>query len=80
MCISENNIEDASTCVNSCDSQSQIPLTVNGINFCKSFDYYVDITSDQTIELGSKAYPFKDLHSVFIELVNYHAHSYALSR
>ena len=74
------NIGDTSACVNSCDDQSQIALTVDGLKFCRSFDYYVDVVSDQTIELGSREYPFKDLQSVFVEIANYHSNTYNLSR
>ena len=75
-----NNIEDTSACINTCDNQSQISLTIDGLSFCRGFDYYVDVTSSQTIELGSREYPFKDLESVFIELANYHSNTYNLSR
>ena len=69
-----------SACISTWDNQSQILLTTDGLSFCRGFDYYVDITSDQTIELGSKQYPFKDLESVFVELANHHSNTYNLSR
>ena len=75
-----SSIGDTSACVYACNDQSQIALTKDGLNFCRSFDYYVDIMSDQIIELGSRQYPFKDLHSVFVELVNHHSNTYNLSR
>ena len=75
-----SSIEDISACVSTCDDQSEIALTIDGLSFCRGFDYYVDITSDKTIELGSREYPFKDLDSVFIELANYHSNTYNLSR
>ena len=49
-------------------------------NFVEDSTNYVDIMSDQVVELGSKEYPFKDLRSVFIELVNHHSNTYNLSR
>ena len=41
----------------------------------RSFDYYVDSTSENVVELGTKQYPFKSLGLVFVELLNYHANS-----
>lgn len=42
---------------------------------CRDFDYYVDVLSTEVVELGTKKYPYKDLNSVFIELVNLHSNS-----
>ena len=77
---SESNIEDEQVCINNCDDQSQIALEVDGLYFWRSFDYYVDVTSHQTIELGSREYPFKDLESVFVEIINYHSNTYNQTR
>ena len=42
---------------------------------CRNFDYFVDSSSNSTIELGTKKFPYKSLGLVFVELANYHSHS-----
>ena len=42
---------------------------------CRSFNYYVDSMSLQTTELGTQDFPYKDLKSVFAELLNIHSFS-----
>lgn len=42
---------------------------------CRSFAYYVDPTSTKTIELGTKAFPFKSINLPFVEILNFYAHS-----
>ena len=39
------------------------------------FDYYVDPSSNNVIELGTRQYPFKHLGLVFVELLNFHSNS-----
>ena len=41
----------------------------------RSFNYYVDPSSTQIIELGTKAFPFKNIGLPFVEILNYHSHS-----
>jgi len=38
-------------------------------------NYYIDPSSTQIIELGTKAYPFKNIGLAFVEILNYHSHS-----
>ena len=41
----------------------------------RGFTYYVDSESTKIIELGTKAYPYKNIGLPFVEILNYHAHS-----
>ena len=41
----------------------------------RSFDYYVDPSSNNVIELGTRQYPFKHLGLAFVELLNFHSNS-----
>ena len=41
----------------------------------RSFNYYVDPSSTQIIELGTRAFPFKNIGLPFVEILNYHSHS-----
>jgi len=41
----------------------------------RSFNYYVDPSSTQILELGTKAFPFKNIGLPFVEILNYHSHS-----
>ena len=45
------------------------------MNVCRSFEYYVNIESEHVIELGTRQYPYKDLNSVFIEIVELHSNT-----
>jgi len=38
-------------------------------------NYYVDPSSIQIIELGTRAFPFKNMGLAFVEILNYHSHS-----
>ena len=65
-------------CVTECDSTSTIP--VNDPMFgnrliCRPLQYYVDVDSDSIIELGTRDHPYKDLESVFVEVLNLHANT-----
>lgn len=42
---------------------------------CRDFNYYVDPSSSEIIELGTKAYPYKSIGLPFVEILNYHSHS-----
>ncbi|CAI2366899.1 unnamed protein product [Moneuplotes crassus] len=64
-------------CVTNCDSSSQIELTGSQISFssvCRDFEYYVDPTSTEVIELGTKQYPYRSLKSVTSEILNHLSH------
>ena len=41
----------------------------------RSFNYYVDPSSTEILELGTKAFPFKNIGLPFVEILNYHSHS-----
>lgn len=45
------------------------------IKLCRDLDYYVNTDSQEVIELGTKAYPYKNIGLVFIEILNFHSHS-----
>ena len=69
---------DAMTCVQACSAQNQISIIDNQLGnklLWRGFNYYVDSGSTQTIELGTITYPYKSIELVFVELLNYHAHS-----
>ncbi|CAI2371780.1 unnamed protein product [Moneuplotes crassus] len=64
-------------CVDSCDSLTQVELTGLQISFpsvCRDFEYYVDPTSTEIIELGTQKYPYRTLKSVTSEILNYLSH------
>lgn len=63
------------TCVQQWDSITQVAVnhTMFGNKLvCREFDYYVDSLSSEVVELGTSTYPYKDLNSVFVELINLH--------
>ena len=69
---------DASAWVQTWRSEFQITIVNNQFGdkpICRGFNYYVDSGSTQTIELGTINYPYKSIELVFVELLNYHAHS-----
>ena len=39
-------------------------------NICKPYEYYINPDSEQTIELGTRKYPFKSINLVFIDIFN----------
>ena len=47
----------------------------HNIRFCRSLDYYVDPSSEKVLELGTKAFPFKKIGLVFLEILNLSSHS-----
>ncbi|CAI2370495.1 unnamed protein product [Moneuplotes crassus] len=64
-------------CVDSCDSLTQVKLTGLQISFpsvCRDFEYYVDPTSTEIIELGTQKYPYRTLKSVTSEILNHLSH------
>ena len=61
------------TWVINCNLDSQI--LINDTPIWRDFDYYVDPSSSSLVELGSYSYPYKSIGLVFVELMNYHAHS-----
>ena len=46
-----------------------------GFSVWRSFNYYVNPNSQEIIELGTKAYPYKNIGLPFVEILNYHSHS-----
>ena len=57
---------------------SQISINdtqLGNIPLCRSFTYYVDPSSMSTTELGTSEHPYKELNSVFVEILNFHSHS-----
>ena len=46
-----------------------------GFSVWRSFNYYVNPKSQEIIELGTKAYPYKNIGLPFVEILNYHSHS-----
>lgn len=48
---------------------------MKNIPLCRSFTYYVNPLSTSVTELGTKSHPYKELDSVFVELMNYHTHA-----
>ena len=45
------------------------------VRVCRGLEYYVDVDSHSVIELGTFQHPYKDLDSVFVEILNLHAHT-----
>lgn len=45
----------------------------DGIPIWRSFEYFVNVESLSTIELGTRAHPYKDIESVFAEIINLHS-------
>jgi len=41
----------------------------------RSFKFYINSESTEIIELGTKAYPYKNIGLPFVEILNYHSHS-----
>ena len=63
--------------VASCDSTS-IPIIDDqlwGKPVCRGSYYYINPSSQQIIELGTKTYPYKNIGLPFVEILNYHSHS-----
>lgn len=46
-----------------------------GKNVCRGFEYFINTLSIETVELGTLEYPFKEINSAFLELVNIHANT-----
>ena len=66
------------SCVDRWDLSNQILIKDSQLGnnpVCKNLTYYVDSTSNSTIELGTKRFPFKNFGLVFVELANYHLHT-----
>ena len=65
------------TWIESWDSSS-IPITDAqfwGKSIWREFNYYINPNSQEIIELGTQAYPFKNIGLAFVEILNYHSHS-----
>ncbi|CAI2373804.1 unnamed protein product [Moneuplotes crassus] len=65
------------TCVPSCPVgtiQISDPVQYKLSSFCRSMDYYVDPTSEEIMELGTKAYPYRTISPVFAEILKQHSH------
>ena len=43
--------------------------------FCRSLNYYVDPSSSEIMELGTKQYPYRTISPVFSELTNHFSHT-----
>lgn len=43
--------------------------------FCRGYDYYVDPLSNETLELGTREYPYRSLKSVNYEILSIFSHS-----
>ena len=77
-CPSEQYLDlDTQEWITECNTKTQI--TINDTQFenrpiCRSFKYYVNPDSESVVEFGTKAYPYKNLSFVFVELLNYHSH------
>lgn len=41
----------------------------------RDFEYYVNANSQSLVEVGTKDHPYKELDSVFVEIMNFHSHS-----
>ncbi|CAI2360244.1 unnamed protein product [Moneuplotes crassus] len=64
-------------CKTSCNPATQVELTGSQISLasvCRDFEYYVDPTSTEVIELGTQKYPYRTLKSVASEILNYLSH------
>lgn len=48
---------------------------LSNIALCRKFDYYVNPLSTKVSELGTKSYPYKELDSVLVEIMNFHSNS-----
>ena len=42
--------------------------------FCRNPEYYIDATSKEILELGTKMYPYRTIKPVFSELLKIHSH------
>lgn len=63
-------------CVQTCNSTTEIEVNHTMFSnklICRAFEYYVDVTSNSTVELGTKEHPYKDISSAFVELLNLHS-------
>ena len=66
------------SCIDSWNSTTSVLISDSQLaisSVCRGFDYYVDPTSTEVIELGTLQYPFKSLGFVFVELLNFHANT-----
>ncbi|CAI2367699.1 unnamed protein product [Moneuplotes crassus] len=77
-CASGQSLDlDSFACVNECDTMK---ITMNdpklgGLPICRGYDFYVNPLSSSTTELGTADHPYKELHTVFLELLYFHSHS-----
>jgi len=51
----------------------EMKLNIN--SFWRSLEYFVDPSSEQWIELGTKGFPYRSLHQAFVEIINHFSHS-----
>jgi len=69
---------DTLTCVPSCDS-SQIEIsdtTLFGVDsIWRTLEYYIDPTSEELLEFGTKQYPYRTTKPVFAEILKHHSHT-----
>jgi len=42
---------------------------------CRNLDYFVDPLSDESIELGTREFPYRSMRSVISEIVNFFSHT-----
>lgn len=50
---------------------------VSNLTFCRTLDFYVDPTSTEILELGTKKYPYKSIMLLFIEILNFYSNTNA---
>jgi len=46
-------------------------------SFWRTLEYYIDSSSEQWIELGTKGFPYRSLHQAFIEIISQFSNSEA---
>ena len=44
-------------------------------SFCRSLEFYIDPSSNELIELGTKTYPYRTLSPALAEILNYFSHT-----
>ena len=67
---------DRQECVELCDEDKiVVGNDIFSIMFWRGLEYYVDVDSHSVIELGTYQHPYKDLDSVFVEMLNLHSHT-----
>jgi len=68
-CVPDSSCDIADSPFNSGPSHYSVP------KFWKRTDFYVDPTSSELLELGTKDYPYRTIQPVFAEILNEFSHS-----